>query len=124
MSAAEWFSAKLQFIALQEREPASLTMQTIILFQAADFTDALARAVAIGRRAQEEYGVHGGTKVRWRLREVLTLDMVPAPSADGTEVYSEFVDVDTQEPIGWSAEFEPERSKPVQTTFKRGEVPK
>ena len=72
----------------------------------------------MGKCTEEEYLNVYNERVRWRLKDVITLDMIRKKSLDCAEVYSEFVDVPEDENIPFDAEFHPERSKPEHTGIR------
>jgi hypothetical protein len=84
------------------------------LFRAADFDEAFQRALALGRAQEEEYLGGEGEKVRWRLKEVISLDILDE-ELDGAEVYSEPVALAPGETYSFDVTFEPEKSQPTQT---------
>jgi hypothetical protein len=90
-------------------------MDSIFVFRAIDFQDAFHRAIQLGRESENEYLNHLGGRVRWRLKEIISLDVIRKESLDGAEVYSESVNVPEDEDIPFEAVFDPEQSEPTQT---------
>jgi len=115
MREKKWFSAKVRTVCLVEHYGADSFMDMVFVFRAESFEDALQRAIELGKCTEEEYLNVYNERVRWRLKDVITLDMIRKKSLDGAEVYSEFVDVPEDENIPFDAEFHPERSKPEHT---------
>ena len=115
MSGLGWYSAKLRTISLIEGQSATLAMDTVRIFRAADFDKALLRAVELGRQTEEDYKNDEGRTVRWRLQAVLTLDSLRTEDLDGAEVHSAFVDVPPGEVLPFESEFRPEASTPTES---------
>lgn len=112
----QWFSAKVRSICLVEARGANRYMDCIHIFRASGWDDAMRKALALGRTHEQEYTNEDGHHVRWRLKEVVSLDLIPDGQLDGAEVYSEFSAVPATEFVPFDAEFRPENSHPVQTT--------
>ena len=112
-SGGSWFSARVRLVAFAEGRGATHQMECIHVFRGADWDAAFQRALELGRSHEEEYVNADGALVRWRLAEVVSLDMLRSDDLDGAEVYSEISDI----PPGGerSAEIAPERSQPTQT---------
>ena len=115
MTAAVWFSAKVRTVCLVETVNATSFMDTIFVFQATDFKHALVRAIELGKKTEEEYLNVSNQLVKWRLKEVVSLDMIRNESLDGAEVYSESFEVPENENIPFDSEFHPELSQPLHT---------
>lgn len=111
----QWFSAKVRSICLLEVRGADRYMDSVHVFRASDWDQAMRKAVALGRAHEQEYTNEEGHRVRWRLKEVVSLDLIPDNRLDGAEVYSEFVPVPPMEYARFDAEFQPEESHPTQT---------
>ncbi len=109
-----WFSSKVRLVVLLETQGASRYADSVFLFRAADFDEAFQRALALGRAQEEEYTGGEGERVRWRLKEILSLDVLD-DELDGVEVYSEPVTLAPGEAYPFDATFEPEKSQPTQT---------
>lgn len=58
----------------------------IYLLRSGSFEAAFTRALEIGRAAETEYLGGTGEQVRWRLKEIFTLDVLQAAELDGVEV--------------------------------------
>ncbi len=83
-----WFSAKVRLVGFVEDGEATMPYHdSIHVFRAADWDDAFARALALGRSHEEEYVNANGDEIRWRLTEILSLDLVAGNSLDGAEVH-------------------------------------
>jgi hypothetical protein len=109
-----WFSSRARLVVLLEKEGASRYADSVFLFRAADFGDAFQRALALGRAQEQEYLNGEGEKVRWRLKEIVSLDVIRG-ALDGAEVYSEPVALEPGEGYPFDVRFEPEKSQPTQT---------
>lgn len=117
MTEINLFSSRIRCVCLVEKHKPTLFMDSIFLFKAKDFQDALNRALELGKGLEQEYLNIDNERVRWRLKEILSLDIIRDHSLDGTEIYSEFVDVPPNQDVPFDAEFHPELSQPVQTVF-------
>lgn len=115
MSQENWYSAKLRRVCLVEGKVATLAMESIHIFRAQSFEGALARAVAIGRELDEDYRNSDGAHVKWRLKEVVSLDLIRSDNLDGAEIHSQFADVNPNEGLSFDSLFTPEASTPGQT---------
>lgn len=111
----QWYSARVQLVAIVEPGRANSVMDSIHVFRASDWDDALRRAVALGRGHEQEYVNADGDRVQWRLREVLSLDLIRADDIDGAEVHSAISDVTADDALSLATELHPERSRPAQT---------
>lgn len=111
-----WFSARLRRVCLVEKKKATIAMDTIYIFTADGFESAFQRALAIGRATEEEYVNADGERVRWKLKEILSLDLLRSAKLDATEAYSELLDLPLDEQVDFDAVLNPEASVPVQTT--------
>jgi hypothetical protein len=112
----KWFSAKIRMVALVETKGGNHYMDSVYLFKCDyDWDKAFQKALAIGKRQEEEYINIDGEKVKWRLKEIISLDIIQKLSADGTEVYSEPVWLKENDVISFDALFHPEKSEPTQT---------
>jgi hypothetical protein len=90
-------------------------MDSIHLFRALDFDDAMNRAVQCGKQHEEDYVNADGERVRWRLAAIVSLDLLSEQLSDGVEVYSEPVDAGAEANGSFDRKFHPEESKPTQT---------
>jgi hypothetical protein len=110
----KWFSCKLRMVVLLEKQGATRHADSVFLFRAEDFDAAFQRALELGRAEEDDYIGGEGEKVRWRLKEIISLDIL-GEELDGAEVYSEPVALAAGETYNFDASFEPEKSKPTQT---------
>ena len=115
MSELSWFSAKIRFVCLIDRTGTDVYNDSVLLFRAEDWEDAFQRAIQLGREEEEEYFNDSGERVRWRLKEVIFLNIILKDSLDGVEVHSEWVDVPKGEVLPFETVFHPEESDPQQT---------
>src|SRR3954469_10548280 len=83
-----WFSTKVRLLVLLEKQGATRYADSVFLFRAGDFDEAFQRALALGRSQEEEFLGGEGERVRWRLKEVVSLDVLDDP-LDVLEIYSE-----------------------------------
>ena len=113
MTDERWFSARLRYAVLIEPKGLDGYMDSIFTFQSADFATAFQRALAIGHEHEEEYLNGEGKRVRWRLANIISLDILPE-ALDGAEVYSEPVSANGEK-ISFDHQFRPEESTPTQT---------
>lgn len=109
-----WYSTQLRLAAIVETLGVRHYMDVVHVFRARDWEDARERAVALGRGHEQAYENEEGRAVRWVLKEVLTLDLLPAGDPDGAEVHSRLADAD---PADAGGPYSPEHSVPVQTVF-------
>ena len=109
-----WYSSKVRLVVLMEKQGATRYSDSVFLFRAEDFDQAFQRALELGRAQEEEYVGGEGEKVRWRLKEVVSLDVL-GDELDGAEVYSEPVSLAPGEAYAFDVAFEPEKSQPTQT---------
>lgn len=109
----EWFSTKVRVVCLIENTGAVNYMDCVHLFRATDYADAEAVALRLGRTHEKEYKNGAGELVRWRLKEVVSLDQIGTTIKDGAEVSSEFRDLEPDVAIAFDAEFRPEDSLPT-----------
>ena len=115
MNQPGWFSTKVRLVCLIESIGAHRYMDSVYLFQSADFEAAFTRALELGRSQEKSYLNADNQQVVWKLKEVVSLDNIAAKSLDGAEVYSEPVDLGDDESIPFYSEFHPEKSQPTQT---------
>lgn len=109
-----WFSSKLRFAVLQEGAGAPYFSDLIVLFRSADFDAGFQRALSLGRGREKEYVGGEGHRVRWRLKEVVSLDVLD-DELDGAEVYAESVDARPADALQFDSTFTPEARIPPQT---------
>jgi hypothetical protein len=115
MNTQNWYSAKLRFVVLLETAGAVHCEDSIYLLRSDSVESAQARALEIGRRAEHEYLGATGEQVRWRFKEIATLDALQAENLDGVEVHSEFTSLGDDEHYGFDHVFRPEASQPRHT---------
>lgn len=113
--AGSWYAAKLRFVVLLETTGAEDGEDSTYLLRSDSFEAAFARALELGRAAETEYLGGTGERVRWRFKEVVTLDVLQAADLDGVEVHSQFTPLGDDERYGFDHEFQPEASQPGQT---------
>ena len=90
-------------------------MDSVHIFKAKDFKNAFKTALKIGKGHEEEYKNGYGEEVRWRFKEIISLDIIQEENLDGAEIYSEPVDIPSHENFGFDAIFTPDKSDPTQT---------
>ena len=110
-----WFSAKVRLVCLIEPTGAVRYMDAVYVFRSVDFQTAFKRALELGKSQERAYLNVDKKKVVWKLAEIVSLDMIEAASLDGTEVYSEPVDLAPGETFPMDTTFHPEHSEPTQT---------
>lgn len=111
----KWHSAKIRLACLIEGEGVVQYTDSIFVFKATGYQDAKERAIALGKKQEEEYHNAEGSCVRWRLKEIISLDALTEGVLDGTEIYSEPVKPEVGILIPFDVDFKPEDSKPTQT---------
>lgn len=115
MDSQNWYSAKLRFVVLLVTTGAQDGENSIYLLRSDSFVGAYARALEIGRQAEHEYVGGTGELVRWRFKEIVTLDVLQAADLDGVEVHSEFTPLGDDEHYAFDHVFQPEASQPHHT---------
>ncbi len=111
-----WFSARVRMACVVENSRwANRYWDSIFVFRAIDFRDARRRAIQLAREEEEEYLNPEHNCVRWRLKELLTLDIIRKQTIDGAEVFCESLEIPEDEDIDFDTVFHPEQSEPVQT---------
>jgi hypothetical protein len=90
-------------------------MDSIHVFQAENFDEAMQRALVLGRGHEEEYVNSSQEQVRWRLKEIVSLDILRQGLSDGIEIYSEPVEPEPTDRLDDEVTFNPEASTPIQT---------
>lgn len=111
----KWFSAKLRFACLVEHHGLYSYQDSVYVFRAKWFDDAFDKALYLGRKQEREYRNADGETVVWRLKEILSLDLIQGESLEGAEVYSEPITPPEVDGIPFDAELHPELSEPTQT---------
>ena len=115
MNEKRWFSSRVRMICLIEQVGGDYYMDSVIVFQSTDFDSAFTRALELGRKQESMYLNAENHQVVWKLKEVISLDVIDSETLEGVEVYSEHVNLSPDEIIPFNAEFHPEQSKPKQT---------
>ena len=113
----DYYSARLHLIALVDDGKARKTHlwdEIVITFRARDSTHALSRALRIGRSHETEYLNGDKQKVRWKLVEIETLDVV-GKRIDGAEVASRLSHRKSEKPLRFSTRFHPAKSRPSES---------
>jgi uncharacterized protein YuzB (UPF0349 family) len=87
----------------------------IYLLRAKDFAKALERALSLGRVAEQEFRNSGGQRVFWKLKEVVSLDVLSTQDLDKAEICADSIHPDAAGRIPFGTTFKPEASKPKQT---------
>jgi hypothetical protein len=85
------------------------------LLEAADFKEAFEKALSVGRSHEEEYRNGDNEIVRWKLKEVISLDILKNGIFDGCEVYSEPIPLANEVSLLAESNLCPEKSFPTQT---------
>lgn len=112
MATQNWYAAKLRFIVLLEMTGSEDASDSIYLLRSDSFEAAFARALKIGYDAETEYIGGTGERVRWRLKEIVTLDVLQAADLDGIEAHSQFIPLADAEHYDFDHMFQPEASQP------------
>ncbi|XXY32264.1 DUF4288 domain-containing protein [Sorangium sp. So ce233] len=110
-----WFSSRLRIACLIEPAGLHRYMDSVHLFKASDLSDAMRRALELGKSHEQEYLNVDGKRVRWLLASVVSLDLIGDDVTDGVEVYSEPVEIRADEFVDFNYKFTPEESEPTQT---------
>ncbi len=111
----QWYSSKLRTVCLVEASGPLHYMDCVHVFRATSWQSALERAVELGRAHERSYLNDDNRKVRWALKEILTLDVLSDFQLDGAEVHSEFSDVAADDSSELDTIFHPEDSSPEQS---------
>jgi hypothetical protein len=88
-----WFSTIVRLVTSVEGQGPTTYTRSVLVFRAADWESARARAIELGRAAEDSYANAAGQRVERRLMRVETLDLLGDELVDGREVYSEFAPV-------------------------------
>jgi hypothetical protein len=110
-----WFSSKVRFVCFVETIGAYRYMDSVYVFQSADFDAAFTRVLELGRAQEKSFLNEDDQQVVWKLKEIISLDLIDTASLDGAEVYSEPVELPPDEALPFNAELHPEESHPTQT---------
>jgi hypothetical protein len=114
MSEIQWFSTKIRLACVIERKGLTRFMDSIYVFRGNDFDDAFKKALDIGRSQEKSYLNDAAELVMWRLKEIISLDLIGRQSLDGAEVYSEPIELAPSD-FPYNNAFCPEDSHPTQT---------
>ncbi len=106
-----WFSASLRFLIAVDKSDREYE-DSVVVFRAAEWDSAFARALEIGRQMEESYRNVQGEPVTKRLLAISTLDQLDNELIDGREVYCTRGSLVSNELV---AEPRPEESKPRQS---------
>ena len=115
MSETAWYSASLVLAIVNERGGLWRRVLSVRLIRASSFEEAFARALVLGRAAEETYVNADGEAVRWRFEKVETLDLLGDGLEDGREVHSEPRAEDPQSAMSFHDDLHPEASYPDQS---------
>lgn len=110
-----WYSSNLRLVCLIEGEGGVIYQDSVLLLRADSFEEAFTIAIRLGRRMESEYLNGENKRVRWRLKELISLDIISGESLDGVEIYSEPNDLEPGLELAFEAEFQPEKSEPTQS---------
>ncbi len=111
----KWFSSKIRLVALVESLGSDLYIDSVFIFKADDFKDAFEKAIKLGKNQEEEYINANNKRVCWRLKEIISLDLIKQEELDGVEVYSEPIEIQTDKREPFDVVYHPEKSEPTQT---------
>jgi hypothetical protein len=89
--------------------------ESVVLLRApgGDWDSAFERALTVGRGLERNYVNEDGEPVRWRLRNIRTLDELGTEIADGREVFFKADAISSDRVM--LAELRPEETRPGQT---------
>ena len=88
MNEAIWFSSMLNFVVIEGDSEAS-RQRSLVLFRAQTFEDAADRALSLGHAMEKDYVGGTGSRVRWLLERLETIDQLGPDLVDGREIYAE-----------------------------------
>jgi hypothetical protein len=111
----QWFSTTVRLLCLLESGGGTGYRDSVFLIRGKDFEDAFRRALEVGRAQERTYVNGDDVRVRWIFTSVVSLDALGRELTDGTEIYSEPLDLEIGSGIGFETRFFPEESTPVQT---------
>ena len=114
MEKHNWFSSKVRLICFIEGLGATEYLDSVFLFLDQDFETAFQKALELGKSLENSYHNGDQKKVSWKLKEIISLDMINKESLDGVEVYSEPIEINLDENIV-EMTLHPENSMPTQT---------
>lgn len=110
-----WFSTKIRVVCFIGTHEAIRYADSVHLLEAADFKEAFQKALSVGRSHEEEHLNGDNEWVRWRLKELISLDMLADGIFDGCEVYSEPRPLTGDDLMLAESDLCPEKSLPTQT---------
>jgi|ERR1051326_862572 len=84
MNTQSWYAAKLRFVVLLETTGSENASDSVFLLRSDSFESAFTRALELGRAEETEYVGGTGERVRWRLKEIVSLDVLKATELDGS----------------------------------------
>lgn len=114
MSEMQWFSTRIRLACIVEPKGLRRFMDSIYVFRSTNFDDAFRRAIDIGRSQEKSYLNDADELVEWKLKEIISLDLIRPQSLDGAEVYSEPVEPAANDFLIDNV-LHPEDSNPTQT---------
>jgi uncharacterized protein DUF4288 len=112
---SEWFSATARVALWVEGTGVTDYWSVIYVFPAADFADALQRAIQIALAREQEYRNADGQRVAWRLKEISTLDRIADSLEVGAEVHAYSEEATDPGSPSEPPVFKPDDSSPGQT---------
>ena len=115
MTPLEWFSAAARLAVWIEGQGIVSEVRSVFVLRAEYFEDALPRAVEHGRGLERSFSNGDGERVRMKLIEIETLDLLGDMITDGREIYSESLDPAGDLPAGSEPSYDPVNSKPTQS---------
>lgn len=83
-----WYSTRVRLVIFVGPNP-DCYADSVHLLLATDFKEAFQKALLVGQSQEREYLNGDNEPVRWRLKEIISLDSVIDGITDGCEVYSE-----------------------------------
>jgi hypothetical protein len=113
-----WHSTRLRMARLVEPQGCDALIDHVLVFRAPHENSWVQKPVEIGRAMEREET--GDKRIKWRLVEVITQDLLRAKNLDNVEVYSEPVHLDEADIIPFGTTFQPERSMPARQELPMG----
>lgn len=107
-----WFSTLVRLVTTVEGVGPTTYVRSVFVFRAGDWESARARAIELGRAAEDSFVNAEGQQVRRQLVHVETLDLLGQEIIDGREVYSEPVRIEDEHV---DLNLHPEDSEPTQS---------
>ena len=108
MNVMLWFSSKIRFVCLIANRGATRYRDSIYLFQASDYDDAFERVLQLAKSREEVYENDEGLEVKWRTKEIVSLDQIGEKLVGVLEVYSEPVPLEIGTLIPCGTQLHPE----------------